>query len=192
VENSSGQGFLNQEHIRQGYTKGQYPGYWQCPAAISSCADCVIFKERERAQAEVVSNKTFDFGALAECFDKYFERSDPFNSRRKDYRWWEVGTLAYLNNILYQFGIKTSDLFNTNVMKAHLKYRHLIVGIYTDRIRNRGYVVFGIPGIYSLDTKPLGGACRWVQLKGNRPREGAFGYWLAYYEPESGEFLNFG
>lgn len=169
--------------------EGQNPRYWHCPAGISSCIDCSVLKER--GQTDANSNKTFDFGMLVEYFDKYFEKSDPFNSRRRDYRWWEVNTLVYLNNILYQFGIKTSDLFNTNVMMAHLKYRHLIVGIYTDRIRHRGYVVFGIPGVYNVDTRPLGGACRWVQLKGSRPREGAFGYWLAYYEPESGEFLNF-
>ncbi|HHW32252.1 MAG TPA: hypothetical protein GXX20_11385 [Clostridiaceae bacterium] len=179
------------KNLGQEYRERQSPRYWHCPAGISSCTDCAFFKERERAQIEAGTNKTFDFGALAEYFDKYFEKSDPFNSRRKDYRWWEVSTLVYLNNILYQFGIKTTDLFNTNVMRAHLKYRHLIVGIYTDRIRHRGYVVFGIPGVYSVDTRPLGSACRWVQLKGNRPREGAFGYWLAYYEPESGEFLNF-
>jgi hypothetical protein len=128
---------------------------------------------------------------LIENFDEYFEKSDPFNSKRRDYRWWEVSTPAYLSNILYQFGIKTPELFNPNVMMAHFKYRHLIVGIYADRIRHREYIVFGIPGVHNVDAKPLSGVCRWVQLRGSRPRDGAFGYWLIYYEPNVGEFLNF-
>ena len=171
---------------------------WHCPVGISSCKDCEILRTNEQPlvqqseqQPDGSPDRPFDFVKLAEYFNKYLEKSDPFNSRRRDYRWWEVSTPTYLNSILYQFGIRTSEIFNTNVMMAYLKYRHLIVGIYTDRIRQRGYVVFGVPGTYSVDGRPLGSACRWVQLKGNRPREGAFGYWLAYYEPESEELLDF-
>lgn len=122
--------------------------------------------------------------------DKYFEAYDPFRSRRRDYRWWKVGSPVQFNNILYQCDIKTPLLFNPALMMAHFKYRHLIVGIYSDRVRRREYIVCGVPGVYNVDDKPFGNMCRWAQVEGNRPRHGAFGYWLVYIDGKSGKFLS--
>lgn len=131
-----------------------------------------------------------DVDRLRVNLDKYFEIYDPFRSRRRDYRWWKVGSPVQLNNILYQCEIKTPLLFNPALMMAHFKYRHLIVGIYSDRIRRREYIVCGVPGVYNVDERPFGSFCRWAQVEGNRPRHGAFGYWLIYIDTKTGKFLS--
>lgn len=131
-----------------------------------------------------------DIEKLKEYFDRFFEKSEPFNNRRRDYKWWKVNSPVYLNNILYQCNIKTPLLFNPAVMMAHFKYRHLIIGIYTDRMKRREYIVCGVPGVYQVDDRPFGDLCRWVQLEGNRPKYGAFGYWLVYMEPKTGKLLS--
>lgn len=131
-----------------------------------------------------------DVDSLRVNLDKYFETYDPFRSRRRDYRWWKVGSPVQLNNILYQCEIKTPLLFNPALMMAHFKYRHLIVGIYSDRARRREYIVCGVPGVYNVDERPFGSFCRWAQVEGNRPRHGAFGYWLIYIDTKTGKFLS--
>ncbi|MDP4093772.1 MAG: hypothetical protein Q8920_10470 [Bacillota bacterium] len=146
--------------------------------------------------ASVKNNSDKDGKALSNAetlrnnLDKYFETCDPFGSRRKDYKWWRVNNPVYLNNVLYQSDIRTPLLFNPKVMMAHFKYKYLIAGIYTDRFRRKEYLVCGIPGTYNVDEKPFGDICRWVQLEGNRPKHGAFGYWLVYIDCANGSFIN--
>lgn len=131
-----------------------------------------------------------DIERLRAALDKFFERYEPFRSRRKDYLWWKVNSPVNLNNVLYQCNIKTPLLFNPALMMAHFKYRHLITGIYTDREKGVDYIVCGVPGVHNIDNKPFGELCRWAQLEGTRPRYGAFGYWLVYIDPQTGKFLN--
>ncbi len=127
---------------------------------------------------------------LRKGLERYFEHCDPFGSKRRDYKWWKVNSPVYLNNILYQCGINSPLLFNPAVMMSHFKYRHLIIGIYTDRLRRRQYIVCGVPGVYSIDEKPFGDMCMWVQLEGSKPKYGTFGYWLVYIDPMTGKFLS--
>lgn len=127
---------------------------------------------------------------LKEGLDKFFEICHPFRSRRRDYEWWRVNSPVHLNNILYQCNIKTPVLFNPSVMMAHFKYRHLIIGIYVGRTGRREYVVCGVPGVYGVDERPFGNMCIWAQAEGNRPRYGAFGYWIVYMDPKTGKLLN--
>ena len=75
-------------------------------------------------------------------------------------------------------------------MMAHFKYRHMIVGLYEDQKKNLQYVVCGIPGLYWVDEKPFGEMCRWAQVEGDKPRYGAFGYWLIYINPTTGRILS--
>jgi len=160
----------------QAYNKGANP-----------CANCHMNNiardkdENPRASGDMLKFK--------KSLDEVFEIYDPFGSRRRDYKWWKVNNPVYLNNILYQCSIKTPLLFNPTVIMSHFKYRYLIVGIYTDRVRRREYIVCGIPGVYKVDDKPFGDMCRWVQMEGSRPKYGAFGYWLVYIDPRTGKFL---
>ena len=126
---------------------------------------------------------------LREQFDRHFAKFDPFHSGRRDYKWWKMNNPVFLNNILYQCNIKTPMLFNSAVMIAQYKYGHLIVGIFTDKAKYREYLVCGVPGIYNIDEKPFGSMCRWAQQEGGRARYGAFGYWLVYIDPVTGQFL---
>ena len=74
-------------------------------------------------------------------------------------------------------------------MMAHYRYRHLIIGIFHHKDTQKEYVVCGVPGMNMVDRKPFGDAGRWVQVEGNRPRYGAFGYWIIYIDPEDGRIL---
>ncbi|MCX8130791.1 MAG: hypothetical protein N3I35_11905 [Clostridia bacterium] len=154
---------------------------------IKNITEGVMLKDR------TIGNKTDVPGMekFKKSLDMNFEVNDPFGSNRKDYKWWKVNSPVQLNNIFFQCNIKTPLFFNPSVMMSHYKYRYLIVGIYSDRMRKREYIVCGIPGAHGIDDKPFGDMCRWVQVEGNRPRYGAFGYWLVYIDPETGNFLGF-
>lgn len=165
-----------------------------CPQAsqvggANPCMNCYAknFHKPEEPRNEDVGK---NFENMKKSFDKYFNVFDPFNSKRRDYKWWKVDSPVNLNNILYQSNIRTPLLFNPSVMMAHFKFRHLSVGIYTDRVKRREYLVCGIPGVFGIDTKPFGDMCKWVQLEGNSNRYGAFGYWIVYIDPKSGKFLS--
>lgn len=169
------------------FKNNQYCGIDTSKAGFNPCENCyMINKSKEMPKTERVEG---DIEKLKISLDKNFERYDPFRTRRRDYSWWKLNSPVQLNNVLYQCNIKTPLLFNPSVMMAHFKYRHLIVGIYTDRMRRREYIVCGIPGVYRVDERPFGDMCRWVQLEGSRPRYGAFGYWLVYIDPKSGKIL---
>lgn len=155
----------------------------------SPCSRCQMNPGKIADTPSVVNNNSID--TLIKNLDQYFEKCNPFNSKRRDYRWWKVNSPVYLNNILFQCNIRTPLLFNPKVMMAHFKYRHLIAGIYIDPSKKRECIVCGIPGVYNIDEKPFGDLCRWVQIEGNKPRYGAFGYWLVYIDFKSGKFLNF-
>ncbi len=178
-----GKGCIYKENNTCGFKQGSAGFY-------NPCIYCNIGTSAQNSQYSNRPSGSAD--SLRKNLDKYFETFDPFGSKRKDYKWWKVNNPVYLNNVLYQCNIKTPLLFNPKVMLAHFKYKHLIVGIYTDRMRRREFIVCGVPGVYSVDEKPFGDMCRWVQLEGNRPKHGAFGYWLVYMDSRTGKFINLG
>jgi hypothetical protein len=149
------------------------------------CENC----NRAGNEANIINKQPLNSSKLRLIFNKYFEPSDPFKIRRQDYRWWKVGSPVQLNNILYQNNIKTPLLFNPQLMMAHFKYRHILIGIYSNRRQRREYLVCGVPAIYNVDEKPFGEYCRWAQLESSKPRHGAFGYWLVYIDMKNGNFL---
>jgi len=155
---------------------------------VNSCLNC--YEENIKAEVNNGEIESCSIEKLKDSLGKYFKEYDPFGSRRRDYKWWKVSSPVYLNNILYQCSVRTPLLFNPKVMMAHFKYRHLIVGIYSDRLRRRECIVCGVPGAYSIDENPFGEVCRWVQLEGNKAKYGAFGYWLIYIDPKTGKIIN--
>jgi hypothetical protein len=169
-------------------TNGLYCGKQLDSMGMLPCSECGMMKREGIEQTEALTEG--DIEKLKACLNKDFPKADPFRAGRRDYKWWKVNSPVQLNNILYQCGIRTPLLFNPSVMMAHFKYRHLIVGIYTDRTKKAEYIVFGIPGVYRVDDRPYGDMCRWVQIEGNRVRYGAFGYWIVYIEPKSSKILS--
>ncbi len=151
-----------------------------------NCMNCIFFNNKN---AEKLKIKEFGSEELSRQFDVTFERYSPFLAKRSDYSWWKVASPVHLNNILFTFGIKIPVLFNPLVLMAHYKYKHLIVGLYRDSQKDKDYVVCGIPGVYWVDEKPFGNACRWAQVEGNTPTYGAFGYWVVYINPKTGKIL---
>ncbi|AEV70451.1 hypothetical protein [Acetivibrio clariflavus] len=152
----------------------------------TSCMNCIFLNNKKEDKPQI---KEFSSEELHRQFDSIFERYSPFLAKRTDYIWWKVASPVHLNNILYNFGIQIPFLFNPLVLMAHNKYNHLIVGIYRDDIHQRDYIVCGVPGIYWVDEKPFGNACRWAQVEGNTPTYGAFGYWIVYINPKTGKVL---
>ena len=155
-------------------------------SAANPCDACRMHNEHKPAAVQPAAN----ISQLREEIDRCFEEADPFHSKRSDYLWWKVTNPVNLNNILYQCNIRSPLLFNPAVMMAHYKYRHLIIGIFLHKARQKQYVVCGVPGMHMVDRKPFGEMNRWVQAEGNRPRYGAFGYWLVYIDPDNGKILN--
>lgn len=151
------------------------------------CGSCVM-KARHEAAGD--GEATGDIEKLRQEFDNNFERYEPFHVKRSDYSWWKVANPVNLNNILYQNNIKSPLLFNPAVMISHFKYRHLIVGIYSDRAGDEEYLVCGVFGMHMVDRKPFGDMCKWVQTEGTRLKYGAFGYWVVYMDPVTGKILN--
>jgi len=156
---------------------------------FNPCAGCINTLNRNMTEQADEHERGDLLKKLRISFNRSFEKYSPFMNKRKDYEWWKVSSPVHLNNIMYQHGIKTPLLFNPVVMMSHFKYRHLIIGIYTDKTKEREYLVCGIPGVYNVDERPFGELCRWVQIEGSRPRYGAFGYWLVFIDPESGKLL---
>jgi hypothetical protein len=154
--------------------------------AANPCAACHLHHGRPNYTEPPAG----DVSQLREELDRYFEQCDPFHSNRSDYMWWRVSNPVNLNNMLYQCNVRSPLLFNPEVMMAHYKYRHLIVGIFLHRAKEKQYIVCGVPGMSMVDRKPFGDMSRWVQAEGNRPRYGAFGYWLVYIDPDGGKILN--
>ncbi|MGI6776635.1 MAG: hypothetical protein ACOX7R_00980 [Acetivibrionales bacterium] len=157
--------------------------------SLNPCENCYMINQKEYASGQEKTEG--DIEKLKLNLDRSFQKYDPFRTRRRDYKWWKLNSPVQLNNILYQCNIRTPLLFNPSVMMSHFKYRHLIIGIYTDRVSGKELIVCGIPGVYRVDERPFGDACRWVQLEGSHPRYGAFGYWLVYIDPKSGKILNY-
>lgn len=155
-------------------------GYYPCHSC--TFADCW-------RKVEENDNRQVNVEELCQLLDKNFESMDPFRSRRRDYRWWKVASPVQLNNIFFHCNLKTPILFSQSIMGAYFKYRYLIAGLYSDRVRGREYIVCGAPAEYSNGVKPFGEMSRWVQLEGSRPRLGAFGYWLVYIDSRDGKLL---
>ncbi len=121
--------------------------------------------------------------------NKYFERCEPFGTRRNDYRWWKVMSIALLNNIIYQNGIRTHILFNPRVAMANYKFRHIICGVYSDKATKKEFLVFGIPAVNKIDREPFEDFCRWVEINNENKQYAKFGYWLMYINPANGTIL---
>ena len=126
---------------------------------------------------------------LANVFNYYFEKSNPFYNSRKDYKWWNVDNPMVLNDLLFKTGIKIPLVLHQRVCTGHLKYKHLILGIYSDNIRGMQYLVLGVPSLYQLDLNPFSVAGRWVQVCKHKTENNSFGYWITYIDPLTGMAL---
>ncbi len=169
------------------YMNGNMCGMYVNAGGPSPCDNCHIHANTQNVAKE---EKKGDLEKLKEMLGRNFEQNDPFQTRRSDYKWWKVSNPVNLNNILYQCNIRSPLLFNPVVMMAHFKYRHLEIGVFTDRVRKHEYVVCGVPGMHMIDKKPFGDMCKWVQVEGNRPKYGGFGYWIVYLDPATGKILS--
>jgi hypothetical protein len=197
---------VNNQFINNQINSNVGPEKCFCPqgphtVGVNPCINCYVknFQNPQVPRNPQVSQnlraaQDIDIGEnierMKKSFDKYFNVFDPFNSKRRDYKWWKVDNPVNLNNILYQCNIRSPLLFNPSVMMAHFKFRHLSIGLYTDRLKRREYLVCGIPGVFGIDVKPFGDMCKWIQLEGNVHKYGAFGYWVVYIDPKTGKFLN--
>lgn len=146
--------------------------------------------ELEIANKNLESKKhsgNFKVSLLIESLDSAFEVYNPFKTKSRNIKWWKINSPGYLNNILFKNNIKTYILFNSKVLMAHFKYRHIILGLQIDKASGREQLLCGVPGIYNIDENPFGNISSWVQMEGYKPRYGAFGYWMVSIDPRSGK-----
>lgn len=148
-------------------------------------------EEKDKDKTYGRQKKMPDIKKLIRLLDKDFKRGDPFNSRRRDYRWWDINSPVNLVNILEQCGINIPKFFSPSVVMAYFKHRYLVAGVYFNRRRGKEYFICGIPGIFDLDESPFGELCRWVQVERNTKTQEVFGYWITYIDPYTGELLKF-
>ena len=131
-----------------------------------------------------------DIGKIGEKFDEYFQKVDPFGTGRRDYEWWWVNNPVFLNNILYDFKIKSPLIFKPEIMDSQFKYKHIIVGIFHDATSDESYFIYGIPGNMDYDKAPGGIHSVWIKAGFDFQGTNTFGYWLIYFEPYSGNIIN--
>lgn len=154
---------------------------------VNSCANCA--NNRFNKFNFGTMNTGIDTNKLKELFNKNFEVANPFKNGCRIYKWWSVNNPVVLNNIFYQCNLRNPFLFNPKVLFAYYKHRSLIVGICNDISSDKEYIVLGVPGNYSSEQRPLGVFCRWAQEEGVEPKNGAFGFWLVYIDPNSGKII---
>ncbi|HZK70039.1 MAG TPA: hypothetical protein VFD03_00785, partial [Clostridia bacterium] len=131
-----------------------------------------------------------DVDKIGEKFDEYFQKVDPFGTGRRDYEWWWVNNPVFLNNILYDFKIKSPLIFKPEIMDSQFKYKHIIVGIFHDANSDESYFIYGIPGNMDYDKAPGGLHSVWIKAGFDFQGNNTFGYWLIYFEPYSGNIIN--
>lgn len=160
--------------------------------ASDFCSSCMANKKGNDCvyTCDGMSKNVRIIDRIKNSMEHNFISCEPFGSKRSDYQWWRVNSPVDLNNILCQYNIRNSLLFNPKAMLAYFKYRHLIVGIYTNNTRQTEYIVYGVPGVYGMEDRPFGEASRWAQVEGNRIRYGAFGYWIIYIDVKTGRVVN--
>lgn len=130
-----------------------------------------------------------DLELLKTMCQKYCKTCTPFNGKKNKQTWWKILNPVNFNNILYKCGVLTPILFNPSVIMSYYKYRHLIICIMKDNQYRKDYLAFGIPGVYKIDENPFGNLSEWFQTEGYKPRYGAFGYWIAHFEPNTGKII---
>jgi hypothetical protein len=175
---------MNDKYIHQGNSAGKDN---QPCSNVNGCTNC-INNRFNKLNFDAMSNG-IDTNKLKELFNKDFEAANPFKNGCRIYKWWNVNNPVVLNNIFYQCNLRNPFLFNPKVLFAYYKHRNLIVGICNDISSDKEYIVLGVPGNYSSEQRPLGVFCRWAQEEGVEPKNGAFGFWLVYIDPNTGKII---
>lgn len=97
----------------------------------------------------------------------YLNEVHPFDKDIKGYRWWKIST-----------GYRDGN------------YDHYLVGFVNDENGKLKYIVYGMPGLFTLSDQPFGGMTGfvyWVPLKENMRGSGDMGYWLMHIDAVTGQ-----
>lgn len=97
----------------------------------------------------------------------YLDEVYPFEKGLEGYRWWRIKT-----------GNKDSY------------YDHYLVGFVNDEKGKLKYIVYGMPGLFTLSDQPFGGMTGfvyWNPVKENMRSAGDAGYWLMHIDASTGQ-----
>lgn len=97
----------------------------------------------------------------------YLDEVHPFENNLEGYRWWRINT-GYRNGF----------------------YDHYLVGFVNDENGKLKYIVYGMPGLFTLTDQPFGGMTGfvyWCPLKENMRNAGDMGYWLMHIDALTGQ-----
>ncbi|MBE0067613.1 hypothetical protein [Thermoanaerobacterium thermosaccharolyticum] len=97
----------------------------------------------------------------------YLDEVHPFENNLDGYRWWKINT-GYRNGF----------------------YDHYLIGFVNDENGKLKYIVYGMPGLFTLSDQPFGGMTGfvyWCPLKENMRNAGDMGYWLMHIDAATGQ-----
>jgi hypothetical protein len=99
----------------------------------------------------------------------YLDEVHPFEKDFKGYRWWRVNTS-------YRDG----------------NYDHYLVGFANDDRGKLKYIIYGMPGFFTLSDQPFNGMTGfvyWKPIKENMRGSHDEGYWLLYIDAKTGQIV---
>lgn len=153
--------------------------------AKQALLDKIGIKEETKI-VENVNNKKYS--RFIEEANLYYQTCNPYGVNNVNYNWWAVNNIVNFGNHLVKHGIKIPIIFSPAALKAFNKYRHMIMGTYTDKSFNKNYFIIGIPGS-GRELSPYGELCKWVEINNLQNNNVLRGYWLMYMDVDKETFL---
>ena len=127
---------------------------------------------------------------------KDYKEIEPLSVRLRNFTWWYIpydemgiknGILPYYNQIVssyYPYPMSSRVTTCANLMK---KYGHYIFGIYKENDEIAKFI-YGIPGEFTKEEQPYKGVTGFKNWSyADKNSKGAYGYWLAFVNPKTGE-----
>jgi len=153
------------------------------------------FNERvESSSKKPVQKNKFEENLYSEL--SHYNKLEPLSVNIKHLSWWKIpyddrsvknGFLPYYNQIIssyYPFPMANRVTTCNGLIK---KYGHYIFGIYKENEAIKK-IVYGVPGEFKRDEQPYKGITGFKNWSyKNKDLDGAYGYWLAFADSNTGE-----
>lgn len=126
---------------------------------------------------------------------RFFPYIDPFKQNLRGYNWWIVELdkeneyRSFLPYFSYITGGNSKESYVDKAITCNdliNKYQHYLFGLYNEGEEVK-YFVYGIPGSFTPDEHPNGGADGFATWY---PGEDIEGYWIIYIDPMTGKSVN--
>jgi hypothetical protein len=124
--------------------------------------------------------------SLKEIFNLNFKPYDPFNTTSHSYKWWIPDSFKQAREILSEVDIQIPINIINGLYEGIGRCGHMLVGLYTDAISGRNFVITGVPSVKPESEAESGQneakAARWVPCSNQITDANFAGYWLYYID----------